>query len=209
MKKPVNIAAAFLFVIALVVTGCQNRQQSQGDNEKKTTNETTSGQDLVQKGEYLVAFGGCNDCHSPKDNSPQGPQVIKERMLSGYPADRPVMQGDPAVLKQGWILFVPDLTSASGPWGVSFSANLTSDQTGIGNWTEENFMRALKQGKYKGIENSRTLLPPMPWQNFGNAKDEDLRAIFAYLKSTPPVSNIVPAAIIADQNNNQVVTKTP
>ncbi|HEX2975588.1 MAG TPA: hypothetical protein VHO68_06595, partial [Bacteroidales bacterium] len=62
---------------------------------------------------------------------------------------------------------------------------------------------------YKGIENSRTLLPPMPWQNFGNAKDEDLRAIFAYLKSTPPVSNIVPAAIIADQNNNQVVTKTP
>ncbi len=92
-----------------------------------------------------------------------------------------------------------DLTSAVGPWGVSFAANLTSDPTGIGSWTEENFKRALKEGKYKGMPGGRTLLPPMPWQNFANISDEDVSAIFAYLKSTKPVKNVVPAPIPPDQ----------
>ncbi|HLN21226.1 MAG TPA: hypothetical protein VK213_09070 [Bacteroidales bacterium] len=196
----------FLMLIAMMVllAGCGN---SNGTDKEKSQPEEMTAQQLVQRGEYLVTFVGCHDCHSPKEVGPQGPSLIKELLLSGYPADRPVMQGNPEVLKQGWILFVPDLTSASGPWGVSFSANLTSDQTGIGNWTEENFLRALKEGKYKGIANSRQLLPPMPWQNFANADNNDLRAIFAYLKSTKPVSNVVPAAIINQQPDNQVVTK--
>ena len=180
-----------------VLSGCKNNQKTEKQESASTTQFTA--QNLVQKGEYLVNLGGCNDCHSPKEMGPQGPQVIKSTMLSGYPSNREIMQGDPAVLKQGWILFVPDLTSASGPWGVSFAANLTSDQSGIGNWTEENFIRALKEGRYKGIANSRMLLPPMPWQNFANVTEDDIKAIFAYLKSIPPVSNVVPAAIIADQ----------
>jgi hypothetical protein len=53
----------------------------------------------------------------------------------------------------------------------------------------------MKDGKYKGLENSRTLLPPMPWQGYSQMPDEDLKAIFAYLKSIKPVSNLVPMAI--------------
>jgi hypothetical protein len=88
-----------------------------------------------------------------------------------------------------------DLTSFTGPWGRSFAANLTSDQTGIGNWTEAQFRKALTQGKFKGVDNSRPLLPPMPWQNFVNLKEDDLRAIFLFLKNTKPVNNVVPAPV--------------
>jgi cytochrome c553 len=207
MKKLINTIAMLIILPVIALTGCMNNRKTTEQDNKATQPLQTVAEDPVKKGEYLVTLGGCNDCHSPKDMGPQGATIIKERMLSGYPSDRPIMQGDPKVLKQGWVLFVPDLTSASGPWGVSFSANLTSDQTGIGNWTEENFIRALKEGKFKGLPNSRTLLPPMPWQNFANLKDEDIRAIFAYLKSTPPVSNVVPAAVIADQNNTQAAPK--
>jgi hypothetical protein len=85
-----------------------------------------------------------------------------------------------------------DLTSCVGPWGISFAGNLTSDETGIGNWTEENFLRAIKKGKYKGLENSRPLLPPMPWFVYKNMSDEDLKSIFAYLKTVKAVENVVP-----------------
>jgi hypothetical protein len=88
-----------------------------------------------------------------------------------------------------------DLSAAVGPWGVSFAANLTSDQTGIGNWTEEYFNRALKEGKFKGIEGGRMLLPPMPWQNYAKVPAEDVKAIFAFFKSTKAVRNVVPMAI--------------
>ena len=112
--------------------------------------------------------------------------------LSGYRANLKL----PKIQKtMDWVLFTPDLNATVGPWGVSFAANITSDATGIGNWPEENFMRAIKQGKFKGIEGGRDLLPPMPWQNIAQSTDDDLKAIFAFLKSTPPVSNIVPAAI--------------
>ena len=90
-------------------------------------------------------------------------------------------------------MFAPDFTASIGVWGVSFAGNLTSDATGIGNWTEENFLRAIRHGKLKGLQNGRDILPPMPWQVYKNMKDEDLKAIFAYLKTTKPVENIVPA----------------
>jgi hypothetical protein len=60
---------------------------------------------------------------------------------------------------------------------------------------EENFRRALKEGKYKGLEGSRSLLPPMPWTNFLSLADEDVKAMFAYLKSIPPVKNVVPMPV--------------
>ena len=87
-----------------------------------------------------------------------------------------------------------DLTSAVGPWGMSFAANITSSETGIGNWTEENFIRAIRKGKFKGLEGSRDLLPPMPWFAYKNMTDEDIKSVFAFLQSTKPVENIVPAA---------------
>lgn len=90
-------------------------------------------------------------------------------------------------------MFNEDLTAAAGPWGVSFAANITSDATGAGSWQEENFILALRKGKFKGLEGSRNLLPPMPWQNFSQMTDDDLKAIYTFLQSTKPVNNVVPA----------------
>ncbi len=150
--------------------------------------------ELVARGEYLVEIMGCHDCHSPKLMGPQGPYPDPDRLLSGHPANEPPPPADPNANK-GWVLFAMDLTTAVGPWGTSYSANLTSDESGIGTWTEEQFKRALTKGLYKGIEGSRPLLPPMPWQNFKNIADEDVHAIFTYLQSTRPVENFVPAPV--------------
>jgi mono/diheme cytochrome c family protein len=150
--------------------------------------------ELIEKGAYLVEVIGCGDCHTPKMMTERGPVPDTSKILSGH------VDGDLSALVNkealsDWVLFNGSLTAAVGPWGISYSANLSSDASGIGNWTEEQFMVAMKQGKYKGIQNSRDLLPPMPWQNFAQMKDEDLKAIFAYLKSTNPVRNVVPPAV--------------
>lgn len=147
----------------------------------------------IERGRYLVGIMGCNDCHSPKLMGPQGPYLDPDRILSGYPADRP-LPPVPANA-EAWALMAMDLTAAVGPWGTTFAANITSDETGIGNWTYEQFERALRHGLYKGLEGSRPLLPPMPWQNMVDMKAEDMQAMFAYLKSTKPVENVVPAPV--------------
>ncbi len=148
----------------------------------------------IAKGKYLVEIMGCRDCHSPKKMTAQGPAIDFDNDLSGHPAAMPLGQIDKGSLKD-WVLFNMMNTAAVGPWGVSFSANLTPHDTGIGNWTEEQFITALKEGKSKGIKTARPLLPPMPWQNYVNLKKEDAVAMFAYLKSIKPVNNLVPAPI--------------
>jgi hypothetical protein len=142
---------------------------------------------------------GCNDCHSPKKVGPKGPEIIEELLLSGYPSDRPVVTFDSKLIKEGFAMFYPDLTAAAGPWGISFAANLTPDETGIGNWSEEQFKKALTEGKLKGLDGSRTLLPPMPWVNYISLTDEEIHAVFTYLKSIKPVKNIVPNPISPDK----------
>jgi len=189
------VLAVFCFSIAVI--SCTNSNQKAGESE--TAVKTASTEDIVKRGEYLVTIMGCNDCHSPKKMGPNGPEIIPELMLSGYPADRPIVKFDNPKLKEGFGMFYPDLTAAAGPWGVSFAGNLTPDQSGIGSWTEEQFKTAMTKGKFKGIEGSRTLLPPMPWYNFTELKDEDAKAIFAYLKSIKPVRNVVPAPIPPDK----------
>lgn len=187
MKKLVGFGAAFVSVMALSIACNENLA-------KEKVADVISKDSLVKRGRYLVDMMGCNDCHSPKVMGPQGPMVDTARILSGHPASMPVAKVDLAELGN-WLLFSHSATAVAGPWGVSFSANLTSDPSGIGNWTEKQFFTALRKGKYKGLEGARDLLPPMPWQNYNNATDEDLRAIFTYLKSTKPVNNIVPAPI--------------
>jgi hypothetical protein len=122
-----------------------------------------------------------------------GTEIIPELRLSGFPGQGKLPPVDVNTVKSGWALMAPDLTSAVGPWGQSYAANITSDVTGIGAWPEENFMRAMREGKYKGLESGRPLLPPMPWMSFKNMPEEDLRAMYYFLKSTKPVRNIVPA----------------
>lgn len=149
---------------------------------------------LVKRGEYLVTIMGCNDCHTPLKMTDQGPMPDMDRMLSGYPSQIPLSKLDTSLMNR-WVLFSMAGPAMAGPWGISFAANITSDETGIGNWTEEQFKKAFTEGKFKGQEGTRPLLPPMPWQNYVHIKDEDVKAIFAFLKSTKPVNNVVPAAV--------------
>jgi hypothetical protein len=66
-------------------------------------------------------------------------------------------------------------------------------ETGLGTWSEDMFSAALKTGRHEG--KGRPILPPMPWPMIGTLNDGDLKAIFAYLQSLPPVRNRVPAPI--------------
>ncbi len=152
-------------------------------------------QSPVERGKYLVTLGGCNDCHTPKNFTPQGPVPDETRLLAGHPADATLPEFDPALVAPGnWYLFNSHLTAGVGPWGISYAANLTPDEaTGMGLWTEEIFIQAMRTGKHMGT--GRPILPPMPWQGLAEATDEDLKALFAYLKSVPPVKNAVPAPV--------------
>lgn len=193
MKK-VNYVWLILSIsaIALLSSSCTNSKKPQ-TNERKPA--ALSAEELVVRGEYLVTIMGCNDCHSPKRLGANGPELIPELLLSGFPSDRPILDLNTEMTRQGFATFYPDLTGSAGPWGMSFAANLTPDATGIGTWTEEQFKKAMKEGKFKGLDGTRQLLPPMPVENFRDLKDEDVKAIFAYLKSIKPVKNVVPAAI--------------
>jgi len=152
--------------------------------------------DKVKRGEYLVSVGGCNDCHSPKIMTEMGPVVDSTRFLSGHPADEklPSIPFDMVGPGKWGAVGSQSFTAWVGPWGVSFAANLTPDMvTGSGAWTEESFKAAMHTGKHLGA--GRDILPPMPWFNVATATDEDLSAIFAYLKSLEPIENLVPAPI--------------
>lgn len=193
MKKLASVIASTI-VVAMFFVSCSESSKPAATAE----NNTPTKEEIIKRGEYLVNTIGCHDCHSPKQMGPMGPEPIQALWLSGYQAGNPVKKVDMSGLHPGWGAFNEDLTTFIGPWGQSFAANLTPDETGIGNWTEEQFKTALTKGWFKGIENSRMLLPPMPWQNFVNMKDEDLHAIYLYLMSIPPVHNVVPAAIPPD-----------
>jgi mono/diheme cytochrome c family protein len=148
---------------------------------------------VVAHGRMLVTFAGCNDCHSPKVFTAMGPVPDTTRLLSGHPADSKLPEIPSGVLgPDKWgALTTGDLTAWVGPWGVSFSANLTPDQnTGLGKWTDAMFIKALRTGKHMG--EGRQILPPMPWEGFGKMSDGDLKAIFAYLRTLKPVQNAVP-----------------
>lgn len=198
MKKIILILTTITLVSSAGIIACNSSDKASANNEG-IAQEPTEGE-RIERGRYLVTIMGCNDCHTPKKMGPHGPLLDSSRLLSGHPADMPVAKGSPSMLKD-FVGFTHTLTAAVGPWGTSFAANITSDETGIGNWTEEQFFTAIRDGKYKGAPAGRNLLPPMPWEMYRNATDEDLKAIFSYLKSTTPVKNIVPSPIPPDQGN--------
>ncbi len=189
----------FFILLAITSLGALGLVHCTADKAGEVAEAPLTEDAIVKRGEYLVTILGCHDCHSPKRIGAQGPELIPELLLSGYPADRPLARVVPEALQNGWSLFNEDLTAGVGPWGASFAANITSDDSGIGTWSLEQFKRALTEGKYKGLEGGRMLLPPMPWFNFVQMADEDIEAIFKYLQSTPPVQNVVPAPIALDE----------
>lgn len=151
---------------------------------------------MIERGKYLVTVAGCDDCHTPKVMTPKGPMPDTTRTLSGHPASEPALEVPQGVLAPGkWMALTNShLTAWAGPWGVSYTRNLTPDvATGLGSWTPEIFIKALRTGKDMG--EGRDILPPMPWQNFAQMTDQDLRAIFAYLHSLKPIENAVPDPI--------------
>jgi mono/diheme cytochrome c family protein len=144
----------------------------------------------VQRGQYLVSIIGCGDCHTPMKMGAAGPEPDMARFLSGHPEQVGALV---AAKAQGPWLWAGAATNTAfaGPWGVSYAANLTPDQnTGLGIWTEEMFVKALRTGRHMGT--SREILPPMPWPAFRNASDADLKGIYAYLRTVAPVVNHVP-----------------
>ena len=152
-------------------------------------------QSSVERGKYLVTITGCSDCHTTKTIGPNGPEADMSKNLAGHPEDFKMPAPPKLSPDTPWAVVTSlTLTAWSGPWGVSFAANLTPDQnTGLGIWTEDMFVNAMRTGKHMGT--SRPILPPMPWQDFAAMPDADLKAIYAYLRTIPPIVNHVPDPI--------------
>jgi len=150
--------------------------------------------DRVIRGKYLVDIMGCHDCHTPWKMGPQGPEMDMTRALSGHPENM-AMPPAPALPPGPWMGAVgATMTAWAGPWGVSFTRNLTPDkETGLGDWTLEQFIATMKTGRDRG--KGRALLPPMPYFNLAKLSDEDIASVFAYLQSLPPMKNRVPQPI--------------
>lgn len=127
-----------------------------------TRQDTTSAakQDPVARGRYLVAIMGCRDCHTPGT-------------FYGAPDSTRALSGS----ELGWV----------GPWGVVSARNITPDSaTGIGTWTSEQIVHALRTGN---TPDGSQLAPIMPWMDFAHLEQDDAMAIAAYLKSIPPVEH--------------------
>ncbi len=192
-----NISTPFFLMIlisATFLTACteKNTASETADSEKnKLKNGGFSNQ--VEYGEHLVTTNGCNDCHTPKKLGSPTMELDSSLMLSGYSSRLPIPDVNRSEMESKGVICTNDLTAWVGPWGVSYTANLTPDPTGTGNWDEATFIRAIRLGKYKGIESGRDLLPPMPWQFIRYMTDDELKAIFAYLRTVKPVKNLVPA----------------
>ena len=147
----------------------------------------------VERGAHLVKTMACHDCHTPWKMGPTGPHPDMSRALTGHPSD--MVMPPPPPPSGPWIGHMAATNTAwAGPWGVSFTANLTPDkETGLGAWTEEMFIATMRTGRHQG--KGRRILPPMPVQILNALDDEDLKSVFAYLQSLPPVKNKVPTPI--------------
>ena len=147
----------------------------------------------VARGKYLVDIMGCHDCHTPMKLGPNGPEWDMTRALTGHP-EQLVMP--PAPVQQApWLASMGmTMTAWNGPWGTSFTKNLTPDkETGLGDWTVEEFIATMKTGRERG--KGRPVLPPMPVQNLAALTDSDIRALFAYLQSLPAIKNRTPQPV--------------
>ncbi len=194
MRLSFSFSKTVLVVTAIstgIIIAC-NSSDNASTTTETSNNTTTAAEDPVSRGKYLTTIGGCNDCHSPKIMTAQGPTLDTTKILSGHPAGSKL----PPIVKSDWFQMAPDLTAFVGPWGISYAANLTSDSaTGIGAWPEETFIQTIRTGKHLGNPNGRDILPPMPWQEVAKMTDEDLKAVYAFLQSLPPINNKVPQPV--------------
>jgi hypothetical protein len=198
MKKFSMFILIILMSIIFVFSKCKQGEASTPDLEIDSSQTQAAlpayggFESQAAWGKHLVIIGGCNDCHTPKKMGPHGPEDNMDLELSGHPSQQPDINIDHKIIESNGIA-ASNMTEWIGPWGTSYTANITSDSiTGIGTWTAEQFIRTLRTGKYGGAPKGRNLLPPMPWQSIGQMTDDELKAVFVYLQSTAPIHNIVP-----------------
>jgi hypothetical protein len=193
---PRAVLLSVCLLAGLVLSSCSQTPPTPAAAPAPSAEDAAKAQ--IERGRVLVVGGGCHDCHSPKVMTPKGPDADLTRALSGHPESAGVPQPFKAPAGSPFTVHTNDhLTAWSGAWGVSFAANLTpDDNTGIGIWTEKMFVDAIKMGKHMGT--SRQILPPMPWNWYGQLPEEDLKAMFAYLKSLPAIVNRVPVPLTPD-----------
>ena len=192
MKQPTLDDARFaLTAAALAALACVGFTQplAAADRDGAKTVAPPAA-DQVARGKYLVTTAGCNDCHTPWKMGAAGPEPDMSRMLSGHPEKMELPA--PPQPSGPWIVSAAATNTAwSGPWGISYTANLTPDkETGLGKWTLRQFTDTIRTGRHLG--RGRPILPPMPIPMYKHFTDEDLQAIFAYLRTIPAVKNKVP-----------------
>jgi hypothetical protein len=168
-------------IVALNFIGCSKKE--------------VDGQGPVERGKYLINFGGCHDCHTPTVPRPGGaPAPDASKLLSCHPEKLPPPSWSPDDMKRKVAATTKEmLTAWAGPWSVSFAIHLTPDkETEIGEWSEESFIQMARTGKHQGQANGRDILPPMPGFDMKDLTDRDLKAMWAYLRSLPPINNQAP-----------------
>ena len=181
-----------LALASILFTQCNQSQQAEPIAASPLVAEKSNFggyETQVEWGEHLVTIGGCNDCHTPKKMTAMGPVDDSSLLLSGHPEKLPAPDVNRKETESKGLVVTSDFTAWVGPWGISYSANLTPDETGTGNWTESQFIYAIKNSISKGIPGSRSLVPPMSMMPVKHMTDDELKAIFAYLKTIHPVKN--------------------
>ena len=186
MKKGLIGLGAILWLASIAVFAAAQKTEPKAPAKTRAAGKLSP---AAERGKYLVSVLACNDCHTPKKMGPNGPEPDMTKFLSGYVEEKlppaPPTSGPWMVHANG------QLTAWAGPWGTSFTKNLTPDtNTGIGSWSEETFVKAIRTGKHMGV--SRPILPPMPWDVYRNLTDADLKAVYAYLRTIPAIRNPQP-----------------
>lgn len=166
---------------------------------QKPAPEVAYSPERLEIGEAIVEGWNCSFCHTPQIKGPDGkPMPDPKRLMSGHPADDQIPEvPDMVISSSEWMEFLDNLDPTV--WATDnlliFSANLTpNDETGIGTWTEVEFVETIRQGRHRGIE--RRLNYPMPWRELSEVSDEELLSVYEYLMSLEPVNNKVPPSIV-------------
>ncbi len=189
------IASAILLTafISTASVGAEGTGGTSGQASAKPEAKASNTLKQVARGKYLVDIMGCHDCHTPMKMGPKGPEWDMTRALSGHPEEMVMPPAPPAA--GPWVASIgATFTAFASPAGTVFTRNLTPDkETGLGDWTVEEFIATMKTGRERG--KGRPVMPPMPVQNLAALTDSDIRALFAYLQSIPAIKNRTPQPI--------------
>lgn len=191
-----RISFALMLIVMLAACGSKAEFKPQKPN-KADDQEEVYRKYNVERGKRLVELGGCSQCHTPKVKTTLGYKPDKDRFMSGYPANEPLPNLPYPEIIAGEAernFYTTDATIWVGRWGVSFAPNLTPDpETGIGSWTEEDFIEIFRGNKH--FAEGEQVTSPMPVKAYSQLSYFELRSIFVYLQTIEPISNEVPKRI--------------